>query len=171
VTTTAYTHDLRFDGGLLQRGFWLYVWEVTPAGAPALHYVGRTGDSSSINAQSPFARMGQHLGFAKTSMALRKHLDRRTVDPKLCAFRMIAHGPVLSEAEAENREEHDIRRDIVAAMEHALCAELKAAGYDVLNDVHCRKPLDADAFMKVRDAFQAHFPRLASLRAPVGCTP
>jgi len=61
-------------GGILQRGFWLYVWEVTPADKAPLYYVGRTGDSSSTNAQSPFNRMGQHLGFAKNSNMLRRHL-------------------------------------------------------------------------------------------------
>ena len=60
-------HEVRFEGGILQRGFWLYVWEVTPADQAPLYYVGRTGDSSSTNAQSPFNRMGQHLGFAKNS--------------------------------------------------------------------------------------------------------
>ena len=44
----------------LERGFWLYVWVIDGAG-DTLHYVGRTGDSSSSNAQSPFNRMGQHL--------------------------------------------------------------------------------------------------------------
>ena len=26
---TATTHELTFNGGLLERGFWLYVWEIT----------------------------------------------------------------------------------------------------------------------------------------------
>lgn len=60
-------HEIRFEGGILQRGFWLYVWKVTPADQAPLYYVGRTGDSSSTNAQSPFNRMGQHLGFARTA--------------------------------------------------------------------------------------------------------
>jgi hypothetical protein len=38
-------HEVRFEGGVLQRGFWLYVWEVTPADQAPLYYVGRTGDS------------------------------------------------------------------------------------------------------------------------------
>ena len=48
--------SLSFSGELLQRGFWLYVWEVTAADGRTVHYVGRTGDSSSPNAQSPFTR-------------------------------------------------------------------------------------------------------------------
>lgn len=43
---------LTFDGAILQRGFWLYVWEITPVGAAPLYYVGRTGESSSTHAQS-----------------------------------------------------------------------------------------------------------------------
>ena len=160
----ASTYDLRFNGELLQRGFWLYVWEVTPPTGAALLYVGRTGDSSSANAQSPFARMGQHLGFAKTSMMLRKHLDGRKVDPKACKFRLVSHGPVLPEAENQNMDLHRSRRDIVAAMERALCEELKAAGYDVLNTVNSRKALDNNAFASVRMEFAKHFPRLPGLR-------
>ncbi len=53
------THYMKFDGALLERGFWLYVWEIT--GDSSHHvYVGRTGDSSSPHAQSPFKRIGQH---------------------------------------------------------------------------------------------------------------
>jgi hypothetical protein len=47
---TAKLHELSFGGGLLERGFWLYVWEISPPQGPALYYVGRTGDSSSTNA-------------------------------------------------------------------------------------------------------------------------
>lgn len=36
------THSLSFDGRLLERGFWLYVWEIKK-GARALHYVGLSG--------------------------------------------------------------------------------------------------------------------------------
>jgi hypothetical protein len=157
------THELRFDGLLLQRGFWLYVWEVAPPNGARLHYVGRTGDASSINAQSPFARMAQHLGFAKTSMMLRKHLDARGVNPTTCKFRLIAHGPILPEAECKTWEVHKARRDILAAMERALCEELKAAGYDVLNKVNSKKPLDAGMYEFVRVAFMAHFPKLSTL--------
>jgi hypothetical protein len=71
---TADLYDVRFAGGILQRGFWLYVWEVMTQEGKALYYVGRTGDSSSTNAQSPFNRMSQHLGFAKNSSMLRRHL-------------------------------------------------------------------------------------------------
>ena len=166
MNTSPDTHDLRFSGGLLQRGFWLYVWEVTPPEGPVLHYVGRTGDSSSINAQSPFARMAQHLGFAKTSRMLRNHLTTGNVDPRACAFRLVSHGPVLLEAENRDRDEHRRRRDIVAALEKALCDDLRAAGYDVLNTVNCRKKLDVGMYAGIRDAFAVEFPRLAGPEFP-----
>jgi hypothetical protein len=89
---TTLLSEVRFDGGVLQRGFWLYVWEVMPPDETPLYYVGRTGDSSSINAQSPFNRMGQHLGFAKNSNMLRGHLGRHGVDPERCVFRLVALG-------------------------------------------------------------------------------
>lgn len=54
------SYTMRFDGHLLNRGFWLYVWEIK---GPQSHhiYVGRTGDSSSPHASSLFKRIGQHL--------------------------------------------------------------------------------------------------------------
>lgn len=40
----AYT--MRFNGGLLARGFWIYVWRITHGERDAF-YMRRTGDSSS----------------------------------------------------------------------------------------------------------------------------
>jgi len=39
------THSLEFNGEFLERGFWLYVWDVTTPAKKHLYYVGRTGDS------------------------------------------------------------------------------------------------------------------------------
>lgn len=156
-------HQLRFDGKLLERGFWLYVWEVTTPVGETLHYVGRTGDNSSINAQSPFARMAQHLGFAKTSMMLRKHLDAKRIDPKLCGFRLIAHGPILPEAEDRTWDLHKERRDIVGALERDLCKALAEAGYNVMNVVKSKAPLDSALFRDVRRAFADTFTRLRTV--------
>ncbi len=149
-------YEVRFDGGILQRGFWLYVWEVTPPEGKPLFYVGRTGDSSSTNAQSPFNRMWQHLGFAKNSNMLRKHLLENKADPELCSFRLVAVGPV----EKESCEDHNARRDVVAAMEKALADVMEAAGCKPMNKVNCRKPLDEDRFAEIRDSFTRAFPPL-----------
>jgi len=155
-------HEVRFEGGVLQRGFWLYVWEVTPADKASLYYVGRTGDSSSTNAQSPFNRMGQHLGFVKNSNMLRRHLMQHGAVPESCAFRMIALGPIKHEARTPGRREHDQRRDLVAAMEKALAELLALSGLKVMNRVVSRKPLDEARFAQVRAAFAKAFPQLAA---------
>lgn len=90
------TYELSFKGELLQRGFWLYVWEITTAKQAQIYYVGRTGDSSSANAQSPFNRMGQHLGFNDKSNVLRRKLlhKDRNVNPDECSFRLVARSRI-----------------------------------------------------------------------------
>lgn len=151
-------YELKFDGGILKRGFWLYVWEITPPKGKLLFYVGRTGDSSSTNAQSLFNRMGQHLGSAKNSNMLLKHLNENGAKPELCSFRLVAVGPV----EEESRQEHNARRDVVAAMEKALAELMKAANCEVMNKVYSRKILDEERFAVIRAAFARAFPALIS---------
>lgn len=152
---------------MLQRGFWLYVWQVeTPKGE--MLYVGRTGDNSSPNATAPYTRMGQHLGFMDNQNALRKHLLSQGVKPEDCAaFRLIAHGPVYPEVEkaegmdrAALMERHKPLRNHVGAMEKALADDLARAGYTVLNTVFCSHSPDDDVWPEVRAAFSAHFPKL-----------
>lgn len=156
------TYELSFKGELLQRGFWLYVWEITTTKQTQLYYVGRTGDSSSANAQSPFNRMGQHLGFNDKSNVLRRKLlhKDRNVNPDECSFRLVAHGPMLEEV--DGLERHRGPRDTVAALEKALAEAMREAGYEVINTVNSRMPLDAELFSAVRAAFSAHFPKLQS---------
>lgn len=155
------THTINFDGAILSRGFWLYVWEITTAGGKKLYYVGRTGDSSSSNAQSPFNRMGQHLGFNANSNVLRRHLVRKGESPEECTFHLIAHGPIQEEAATD--EEHVVHRDSVAAMEMALAETMLTAGYTVINMVKSKKPLNDALFSKVLMEFAKHFPKLGSL--------
>jgi hypothetical protein len=156
------TQELIFNGQLLRRGFWLYVWEITDANGQ-FYYVGRTGDSSSLNAQSPFARMGQHLGFKAESNALRRQLVAKSVTPEECTFRLVAHGPIM--AEGATKMEHCLRRDQIAAMEKALACAMVEAGYQVLNSVSCRIPLDEEGFLRVRKAFSLRFPKLVRREA------
>jgi hypothetical protein len=155
-------HELTFGGSILRRGFWLYVWEITAPEGRSLYYVGRTGDSSSTNAQSPFNRMGQHLGFSSNSCMLRRHLVSHHAEPEDCSFRLVALGPLEAESKATTRAEHDERRDLVAAMEKALADALCAAGCSVMNRVACRKPLNAERFAQVRHMFIRAFPHLSS---------
>lgn len=152
------TQAFAFSGQLLQRGFWLYVWEIAPRDGATIYYVGRTGDSSSQNAQSPFNRMGQHFGFNIKSNVLRRRLVKSGIAPEACEFRLVAHGPIL--AEAESVEEHRRARDVIAALEKALADAMSTVGYHVINPVHCRMKLDDELFTTVRAAFAQHFPRL-----------
>ena len=152
------THELIFEGGMLERGFWLYVWEITKPDMTKLYYVGRTGDSSSNNAQSPFNRMGQHLGFNLHANPLRRHLKAENIEPESCSFRLVAYGPILEEAGA--LEEHRLRRDQIGAMEKALAAAMTAAGYSVMNTINCRVKVDQEAFAQVKREFAFHFTQL-----------
>jgi hypothetical protein len=152
-------HQLTFDGALLARGFWLYVWEITTKDGGKVHYVGRTGDSSSLNAQSPFARLSQHLGRNEKANALRRNLDLNHVPAEECrAFRLFACGPILPEIQSE--AEHRLSRDVVAALEKALADAMQAAEYVMLNEITCRKPLDPNLWKAVVAVFKEHFPRL-----------
>src|ERR1700733_14113790 len=86
-------HTLEFSGSLLLRGFWLYVWIIETSTGDALLYIGRTGDSSSPNAQSPFNRLSQHLGGNKRVNALRRHLRQTGIEPETCTkFEMVSFG-------------------------------------------------------------------------------
>ena len=57
-------------------------------------------------------------------------------------------------------------RDIVAALEKAVAEALKEAGYEVMNTVRCRKPLNAELFASVLSAFAGHFPALRCAAGP-----
>jgi hypothetical protein len=153
-------HEITFNGGLLQRGFWLYVWEVTTQHDTHLYYVGRTGDSSSVNAQSPFNRMGQHLGLNDRANPLRRYLQAEDVSPEKCSFRLVSCGPILQEA--ATLVEHQQRRDRIGAMEKALAAAMISAGYRVMNTVNCRFKVDEAMFASVYHAFACHFKKLAA---------
>ena len=152
------TQSMKFSGVLLKKGFWLYVWEILTPKKTNLYYIGRTGDSSSSNAQSPFNRMGQHLGFNKNSNVLRRHLEGKGITPEKCEFKLVAYGPILREARTQ--DEHATARDITAALEKALADTLAESGFEVLNKVSCRKELDLNLWAKVRKEYALHFPRL-----------
>ncbi len=153
---SASLHRVSLTGELLRRGFWLYVWEVIPRGGDPVLYVGMTGDSSSPNAQSPFTRLGQHLGTNKHANALARHLKAKNIEPSECrSLELVAYGPVLEEA--DGMEQHRPLRAKVAAIEKALRDALFRAGYNVLNMVQCRAALDAQLWEQVLDAFAERF--------------
>ena len=125
------SYVMEFDGEVLERGFWLYVWEIL-YGQEKYIYVGRTGDSSSPYASSPFSRIGQHLDFRKTARAnsLAKRLKEAGVDPKKSRFRMLALGPFFREQ--TSFEAHKPYRDKMATFEHETAAYLREMRFNVL---------------------------------------
>ncbi len=162
-------HTLSFNGGLLERGFWLYVWEIIPANGNAVLYVGMTGDSSSANAQSPFNRLSQHLGRNPNANALRRQLVANEIEPESCkSFEMIAYGPIFPHASSD--EEHKASWRLVAAMEKALRDALHTAGYTVLNDIRCRQVLDKEHWKTVIAAFAGRLSRLKGVTNERGMT-
>ena len=152
-------HQLTLPGAMLARGFWLYVWEVTTASGEKWLYVGRTGDSSSPNAQSPFYRLSQHLSQNPKSNALRRNLMRAGVEADSCSsFDLYCYGPVL--AECSDMEQHRPSRDKMAGLEKGLRDALNTAGYRVLNEINSRHPIDEALMSDVLNAFADRFGRL-----------
>ncbi|NMH60319.1 hypothetical protein [Alteromonas ponticola] len=110
------SYKMKFSGQVLERGFWLYVWKICYE-SNSYFYVGRTGDSSSPNAASPFNRIGQHLDFrmnAKGS-SMAKRLKQAGIDPVRSEFEMIALGPFFEEQ--SDFEAHKPKRDFMATLE------------------------------------------------------
>lgn len=125
-------------------------------------YVGRTGDESSPHASAPYDRFGQHLGRNKNANALRRNLEKHGLKLDLIdSYDFVFYGPLFSEV--KDFEAHKHLRDVVAALEKQLADRLTLAGYDVLNKVNCRRPLDLDLWEKVREAFAKDFPELLSV--------
>ncbi len=151
-------HTLQFHGKVLERGFWIYVWKITGPNRGHHFYVGRTGDSSSANAQSPFNRVSAHLGFNENSNTLRRHLKTNGLQPESCDFHMTCVGPIHTEIEEWG--EHKSRRDDIAAIEEKLSCDLRDAGYRVINNVHCKKILNKDLYSEVKSLLEDEFPKL-----------
>ncbi len=156
MTKTMQLYRLDFDGTILRRGFWLYILEIIVPDGRTLHYVGKTGDKASGVSQSPFNRISNHLGHNPHSNAVRRHLGN--VDPERCCFRFHACGPLF---DGESPQSHADLCDVVSALESALRNAMVEAGYEVINVVPCRKPIDREQFATVRAAFAKHFDKLA----------
>jgi hypothetical protein len=124
-------HKAKFDGNLLKRGFWIYIYVIVQNGKEIL-YVGRTGDSSSSNAASPFLRLTSHLNRKPTAKgaAMLNQLTKYGFDVEQCSFELYAFGPLYSEQRAF--EQHKPYRDILAALEKGIANELKKRGYQVI---------------------------------------
>jgi hypothetical protein len=153
-------YKMSFEGRLLSRGFWLYVWEIK---GPRSHhvYVGRTGDSSSPHASSPFKRIGQHLdpGRSAKGNALLRQLRRAGVKHEECCFDMIAVGPIFSEQATFVK--HVPVRNKMAALERAVADELQRRGYMVLG-IHPRDATpEQSVLQQIKTLLESMFPYVA----------
>lgn len=150
---------MKFDGALLQRGFWIYVWRVSQ-GADVYVYVGRTGDSSSPNASSPFNRIGQHLDFRSNAKgnSLSKRLKEAGIVPASCSFEMVAIGPLFPEA--DSMETHRPVRDQVGAVENALATLLRGGGYTVLGKHSSKAAVDHVMMRGITEIVDREFPNV-----------
>ncbi|MFC1739067.1 hypothetical protein ACFL1G_08475 [Planctomycetota bacterium] len=150
-------YKMSFEGQVLERGFWLYVWKISTSKTDYL-YVGRTGDSSSPNAASPFKRIGQHLDFGKNAKgnSMAKNLCKNNINPLDCTFEMFAIGPLFPEQ--NSKENHYPIRDEMAALEFALSNELKKRNYTVLGTHIPKKSLHKQLFQQVLSKIDDDFP-------------
>ncbi|MBI4030784.1 MAG: hypothetical protein HY370_03845 [Proteobacteria bacterium] len=149
-------HSLQFSGSILERGFWLYVYRIVQDSRCAL-YVGRTGDSSSHYASSPFNRLGQHLDMRKASAnMLKRNLEKNGFDLLECKFELIAVGPIYEEQ--NTLKDHRRYRDIVAPLETALAGYLEKKGYKILGSHGRDKPFDRNLFKRIVDEVGHLFP-------------
>ena len=158
----AQTYQIEFDGSLLRRGFWLYVWRIK-SGDQLVLYVGRTGDSSSNFASSPFTRISRHLDLkenAKSNSLVRRLRDKKLdLNPEECDFIFTAWGPLFEER-SDSTDEHRKLRDRTGAMEKLLAAKLEDRGYKVIGNHHSKsKPSDEDV-AHLDKFIEAEFPNL-----------
>jgi hypothetical protein len=142
------------DGSLLERGFWLYVWRIRQGSRAAL-YVGRTGDSSSRYAASPFNRIGQHLDIRPKAKGntLLKNIRRAGFVPERSSFELFSVGPLFPEQKTMN--EHRKYRDIISPLEAALASRIRGKGHEVLGTHPAAKPFDQTLFAQVTKLLEA----------------
>lgn len=151
------SYDVEFSGSILSRGFWIYVWHVTTRGGSRFVYVGRTGDTSSPNAQSPFRRVGQHVdpNSDSKSNALARNLFKNGIDPVSCHFKFTALGPIYEER--GDMESHVPVRDKTAALERKTADWFRDRGYEVLGSHPKRRTVDENAWRFVEGELKIRF--------------
>ncbi len=149
-------HRLEFSGAILERGFWLYAWRIS-AGDDVVFYVGRTGDSSSKFAASPFSRLGQHLDVrpkASANMLLR-NIRKAGLEPEACKYELVAFGPLF--AEQSTLEAHRKYRDRIAPLERALADLMTQRGFRVLGKHGPLGSPEPLLLRQIEQAFHAEF--------------
>ncbi len=149
-------HHLKFSGAILERGFWLYAWRIR-CGDREFFYVGRTGDSSSKYAASPFLRLSQHLDVRPKAAAnmLLRHVRALKLDPLTCTYELLAFGPIFPEQ--TTLELHRKFRDQIAPLETALAAFLRSGGHEVVGTHGSKGEPDPQLVAEVRRVFDDAF--------------
>jgi hypothetical protein len=122
-------YQLEFPGEITARGFWIYVYKITHDSS-TYYYVGRTGDSSSTNASSPFKRMLSHFSNNKKGNALTRNLNEAKIPIESSEFKLYSFGPLYPEQ--ENWHNHQKYRDLTATVEFQVAIELIEKGYKVI---------------------------------------
>lgn len=147
------SYSIKFDGRVLERGFWLYVIDISSGEGRRL-YVGRTGDSSSSNAGSPFARIGQHLECRANAKgnALARNLRAVGINPSACSLEMIAIGPIFPEERTFG--DHKRVRDVMAGLEGAVATALRQRGFTVLGRHSVAHPADSGKLKEVLELIE-----------------
>lgn len=150
-------YGFEFDGSLLRRGFWLYVWIIQPPDGKPLIYVGRTGDTSSPNAQSPFRRVGQHVdpNPKSKSNALTKRLRELKIEPDSCHFAFTAIGPIFQER--KTMERHVRFRNRTAALERRVSEWFKGKGFHLIGSHPKLGKVDEELWGEIEDHLQKRF--------------
>jgi len=141
--------QMAFDGQILKRGFWLYILEIRHKNQKYL-YIGRTGDSSSPNASSPFNRIGQHLDTRPNAKgnSLSRRLQESNINPQNSRFRMLSIGPLFPEQ--ETFEDHKPLRDKMATIEHEIAQYLRENNFNVLGIHHKADEVDKKTINKIK---------------------
>lgn len=149
-------HRVSFDGGMLERGFWLYAWLIK-CGSERAVYVGRTGDSSSQFAASPFSRLGRHLDLRTNARANTLLLQVRKLgwDPLMCHYELVALGPIFPEQ--TDLVQHRSKRDIVAPLETKLALLFERDGFKVLGSHGEQRAADKGLQGQIEQAFHKVF--------------
>lgn len=162
-------YEVKFSGAILRRGFWIYVWMIETSGGRRLAYVGRTGDTSSPNAQSPFRRIGQHVdpNPKSKSNALSRNLKEIGINPETCEYSFTALGPIC--AECQDMESHIPIRDKAAALERKTADWFARNKIKVLGSHPRSRDVDDEAWREIEYELARRFNPTLVPRAADGC--
>lgn len=142
------SYETSFSGRILERGFWLYVWRIAET-TRTVWYVGRTGDSSSANAASPFGRLSQHLDLrpSATASMLANNLRIAGIQPVDCEYKLLAVGPLFPEQ--DTFDDHKPYRDIVGLLEAELAFNMSQQNLAIIGSHPKRGNYDRVLFDEV----------------------